>query len=149
MVPPVAGPWTLKSAIIDGHDVLDTALEVEQGKDLSGLVLTLTDRVTKVSGTLLNGPGKGTPDYAIVAFPTNRALWTRGSRRIKASRTATNGTFVITGLPAGEYYLAAVTDYDQLELFDSSFLGDLVAGARTIALADGESKTQDFRISGG
>jgi hypothetical protein len=109
----------------------------------------LTDRVTTGSGTLLNGAGKGTPDYAIVAFPTNRSLWTRGSRRIKASRTATNGTFVITGLPAGEYYLAAVTDYDQAELFDTAFLGDLVAGARTITLADGESKTQDFKISGG
>jgi hypothetical protein len=148
-VPPVAGPWTPRSAVIDGHDVLDTALEVEQGKDLSGLVVTLTDRVTKVSGTLLNGAGKGTPDYAMVAFPTNRALWTRGSRRIKASRTATDGTFVITGLPAGEYYLAAVTDYDQPELFDPSFLGDLLTSARKITLADGEAKTQDFRISGG
>ena len=51
---------------------------------------------------------------------------------------ASDGTYKITGLPAGEYYVCALTDLDPNDLYDSAFLDQLVAGAFKITLAAGE-----------
>src|SRR5262245_46666301 len=82
----------------------------------------------------------------IVVLTTDRAFWTARSRRVKSGRPATNGTFTITALPAGEYAIAAVTDLEPEMLSDPSYLEQLRMGAFTFLLTEGEKKKQDFRI---
>jgi hypothetical protein len=60
-----------------------------------------------------------------------------------------DGTFTITGLPAGEYYLAALTDVNMNELYEPSFLDSIVAASLKVTLADGEKKSQDLKLAGG
>ena len=60
----------------------------------------------------------------------------------------TGGT-AISGLPAGEYYVCAATEFSALELYAPEFLEQLVAGSFKITLGDGEKKTQDMKIGSG
>ena len=98
---------------------------------------------------MLDAQGHPSFAVAIVAFSTNRALWTDGSRRTKSSQPATNGVFDIPALPPGEYYVAAVPDFDPSELGDPSFLAEISALAMKVSLADGEQRRLDLKMAGG
>ena len=142
-------PWFLKSALVDGVDVLDDPLEVKPGADVPEMTLVFDDRPTEVSGKLIDAKGAPASGYAMIMFSTNKATWTiQGTRRTKSARPTTDGKYVISGLPAGEYFLAAVTDFDQTDLTDAAFLEDLVAaGVLKITIGEGEKKTQDLRLA--
>jgi hypothetical protein len=142
--------WTLKSIVLNGRDVTDVSFEVKPGEDIAGLVITLTDRPTELSGHVIDRAGRPAPGFPIVVFSTDHAQWAVGSRRVRQVRPASDGKFTITGLPAGEYFVCAVTDLDPNDLADPTFLEQLAAsGALKVTLADGEKKTQDLRLAGG
>lgn len=143
-----AAPWFLKSALVDGVDVLDDSLEVKAGADVSEMTLVFADRPTEVSGKLIDATGAPASGYSMIAFSTNKATWTiQGARRTKSARPATDGKYVISGLPPGEYFLAAVTDFDQTDLTDAAFLEEIAAGALKITIGEGEKKIQDLRLA--
>ena len=125
------------------------ACEVKPGDTLSGLVVTFVDQASEIAGTLFDAAGRPTPEFSIVVFATDRALWSQLSRRIRATRPASDGTFKITGLPAGTYHLAAVTDYEPNEIYDPAFLELLQGASYKITLGDGEKKRQDLKVAGG
>jgi hypothetical protein len=54
--------------------------------------------------------------------------------------------YKIRGLPAGEYYLVTVDPAEQGEWFEPAYLDQHRAGAARLRLADGDVKTQDFRV---
>ncbi len=144
------GPWTMKSATVDGHDVADAPLVIAPGRDVANAVVTITDKPAGISGVLYDAAGRGTPEFSIVAFSTDRAAWANGSRRVRVTRPNTAGAFDISGLPPGEYYLAALANYETSDLADPLFLEQVAAtSSYKITLADGEHKTQDLKISGG
>jgi len=56
----------------------------------------------------------------------------------------------LSGLPAGDYWLVALTDVTPADLADPGFLETIVHGALRLTLADGEQKTQAIaRVGGG
>jgi hypothetical protein len=147
-VPGTTG-WWLRSAIVNGVDVLDHPLDVSEASDLSNVVLTFSDRRTRLSGRITTTTGQPAPAYFIAVFPVDRALWRPQARRIQFARTATDGTWIIDGLPAGDYLLAALSDLTAEDLLDPAFLADLLPGAAKLAIAEGEKKTQDLQINPG
>jgi hypothetical protein len=56
------------------------------------------------------------------------------------------GSYRISGLPPGTYYLSAVTDAEPSELADPSFLEQLAAASLTFTLKEGEVKVQDIKM---
>jgi hypothetical protein len=140
--------WWLRSAVVNGRDVLDDALEIAPGGDVAGAVLTFSDRLTQLSGTLLTAREQIAPNYFIAVFPAGRALWRPESRRIRSARAGTDGRWIIRGLPPGDYLVAALTDLEPDDLRDIAFLENLLAASVKVTLGDGEQKTQNLRIGG-
>jgi len=148
-MPGVTGGWILKSVVLDGVDIADVPLHVRAGQDLAGVVVTITNRVSELSGTVIDRAGRATGGFPILVFAAERAHWTPGSRRVKQARPSSDGRFKVSGLPAGEYYVAAVTELEPGDLADPVFLEQLAAAAFKITLADGEKKQQDVKLAGG
>jgi hypothetical protein len=138
--------WTLKSAMFGGRDVLDTMLDVKGGDELTGGIVTFTNRSSELSGSLQDQSGKPVGDYTIVVFPVERRFWTPQSRRIQAMRPSTDGKFNFRNLPPGEYQLTAVVDPEPGDWFDPAFLDQLLGGAVPVSIGEGERKVQDVRI---
>jgi carboxypeptidase family protein len=142
--------WVVKSAVINGVDVADVPLDVKPGQDLSGVVVTFTDKTAEVSGTLLDALGRPTPEYFVVMFPTDKSQWMQRARRMKPpTRTTNDGKFKFTGLLPGEYYLAALTDFEPNDINNPAFLEQVAAAAMKITVTEGEKKVQDMKIAGG
>jgi protocatechuate 3,4-dioxygenase beta subunit len=137
-------PWQPRRADLNGRDVLDVAFDV-RSDDVTGLVVTFTDRPAELSGTIQDPQGHPATEFSIIVFARDRTLWSPQSRRIRAVRAGSDGQFVFANLPPGEYGLAAVTDVEPNEWFDPAFLTQLEPASIAITIADGEKKVQDIR----
>jgi hypothetical protein len=143
--PPRGSAWTLKSITAGGRE-LDGFIEVAVGDRVQDIVVTLTDRPSELAGTLQDARGRPATEYFVIAFPTDRAGWTPVSRRIQSVRPASDGSFVIKGLPGGEYYLAALTDVEPGEWLSAEFLAQVMPVGVRVRVADGQRTSQILQI---
>ena len=138
--------WILKSAMVAKQDVVDVPFEVREGANVSDAVLTLTSRASELSGRMIDAGARAAAEFFVIVFPADPALWGWQARRIQQTRPAQDGAFAFRSLPPGEYLVAAVTDVDQDEWFDSEFLRSLTGAAIRVTLAEGEKKTQLIQV---
>jgi len=139
--------WSLRSAVLGERDTLDVPFEVRLGQSIAGLTVTMTDKPTELTGTVLDAAGQPTSEYSVIAFSVERTHWTTSPRRVSgAARLASDGRYRISGLPPGEYYLAVMTDFVPTQLDDPSFLESLIPKAVKVVLGEGDRKVQDYQI---
>jgi hypothetical protein len=138
--------WFVESAMIGGQDALDIPIEIKGNQNLPSVSITLTDRQTEVTGTLLDPRNQPATDYTLLVFPADSSLWMRNARRIQTARPATDGRFTFRNLPAGEYLIAPVVDLEAGSQYDAGFLQQLEPSAIRVTLQPGEKKVQDLTI---
>jgi hypothetical protein len=143
--------WGLESVMVDGRDVTDLPVSISPESLPKEVIVTLGDRWQELSGRVADAAGNGVSDYTVMVFPVNEAYWLSGSRRIVTAQPGTDGRFSLGGpgpalLPAGDYYLAAVTDVSKDEQYDPAFLQSLISASLRITLAPGEKRTQNLAI---
>ena len=138
--------WRLISATISGREVLDSAIEVRSEEDVTDLVMRFSDRPSELAGRLQTSSGTPATAYSIVVFSASREFWIPLSRRVRALRPATDGGFSVKALPAGDYYVAALTDIEPGEWYDPAFLAQLIATSAKVAVRDGQKTVQDLMI---
>jgi hypothetical protein len=144
-VSPLPAGWFLKSALFQNRDIADMPLELGT-KDVSGVVITFTDRPSSISGTVRGTSGPD-PAAIVLVYPIDSAAWSSSgalSRRLRTTRAGSDGSYSLQGLPAGEYYLVAVQEDQVAEWQDPALLRALSGLAKTIRLVEGERKSQDL-----
>jgi hypothetical protein len=146
--PPVAAAWTVKSVTTGDRDVTDRAVAIEPDEIPPSFVITLTDQLTELSGTLIDPAGRPSTDYFVVIASADRGHWLALSPRIASTRPDRNGRFVFRNLPAGEYRLAATTDLVPRDLQETAALEALLPQGVPVTLGVGEKKTIDLRVAG-
>ena len=143
------GIWTLASAMAAGRDLLDYPLDVQPGQPPPEVVLTYSNQSAELSGRLLDAAGKPLQGMSILLFGTDRAVWSRDSRRVRAPiRPAEDGSFRFLSLPPGEYFLGVMTEVDPKQAGDPALLEQLAPAAIRLTIGPGEKKNQDIRIAG-
>jgi protocatechuate 3,4-dioxygenase beta subunit len=144
---PLGDRWLVKTVRWHATAVTDRPIAVAAGRDVSEIVLTLTDRPAEISGVITDSAGRGTPGFSILVLPVDRSAWTPASSRFRApSLVVRGGKFHVGRLPPGDYYLAALTGIDELDVLDERFLTEVAASALKITLAEGEKRIQNLRI---
>lgn len=142
--------WYPKSAMARGVDTFDVPVEIRAGDQLTEFVVTFTDKPSELTGSLVDATGRPAPEYFVVVFSTDRKFWTQQSRRVVQVRPGNDGTFSVKGLPAGDYFIAALTDIEPGESLTAEFLESLIASAPPvqIKIVDGQRTTQPLKIGG-
>ena len=143
---PPAG-WTLKSVRLDGEDITDTPHELKGGETVSGLEIELSDKPTRLNGTVTNGQNQPIKDYAVVVFSDDSARWAPQSRFVRAGRPDQDGRFQITGLPPGRYLAVALEYLEQGSETDPELLEQLKSKATDFLLSEGETHQLDLKLS--
>ena len=143
-IPAQLAPYRLTNAVANGRDALDFGLEVRS--ESIDWVLTMRDRSASIEGTLQSAAGIGAPDYSIVIFTTDSNYWVPGARRVISVRPATDGAYTSGMLPAGDYFIAALTDVEPGEWNNRAFLEQLVPAAIKVTLGDGQKLVQDIKL---
>ena len=138
--------WALKSVTIDGIDITDAPYDFRPGVNVGGLVVTLTDRLSEITGSVRDARGQPVMDYVFVAFPEDTKLWGPQSRFVQTTRPNQNGTFSIKGLPPGRYLAAAVAALENGLQNDPTVLEQLRPRARSFSLAEGQTLNLNLEI---
>lgn len=135
--------WMVRTVSVGGRDVTDLAFEVPAGEAPSAVV-TLTDQISELSGTVTTTSGPAT-DYFVVVLPADRLYWPAGRRKV-STRPDVNGHYVFRKLPPGEYRIAATTDLVPGDLNDNGALELLLPLSTPVTIAFGEKKVFDFKV---
>jgi hypothetical protein len=93
-----------------------------------------------------DGPQSRLQTCAALAFSTARQLWFSGSRHVKQSRTCSEGSFSIDGLPAGDYWVVAVERLEPGDWQIPEVLDAMVPTARRVTVLEGQTVSADVRV---
>ena len=138
--------WIVKNILQDGRDITDTPVDLRSGGDLTGVQITLTDRVTSVSGMLTDAGGSPLTDGTIIVFPADARRWFEGSRFVKATRPDQQGRYQIKGLPPGDY-MAVALDYTEDGAWNEpEYLESLRPRAANVTLNFAEPQTLALKM---
>lgn len=143
----VPAGWALKSISLNGADITDAPYDFRPGSNVTGLVITLTDRLTEVTGMVRDARGQPLMDYVIVAFPEDTKLWGAQSRYVQTTRPNQNGTFSLKGLPSGRYLAAVVPALENGLQNDPAILQQLRARAQSFSVAEGQTLNLNLEMT--
>lgn len=135
--------WTIKSAIAAGKDISDEPFNPTS--DIRGVVVTLTNQVSTLTGMVTRIEGGADPEAAVLAFPADRTR--PGVRRRQLARVDKKGAYSMAGLPAGEYLLIAINDRISANWEDPPFLAAAAQLATRVTVPVTGSIAMDLRTA--
>ena len=136
--------WWLKSATVNGIDATDSPITLTSSQDSTNdAIFVLADTAGSVSGRALSGTQPTEEGWA-VAFAVEHAQRFTGSPRIVSIPLGNGGRFTASGLPPGDYYIAAVDGSAALPQNEARFrdlLEDLTPRARRVSVGPRQAVT--------
>lgn len=145
----VPAGWALESMTLDGRDAMDEPVTLDD-HDVSGLVITLTDKISELTGVVRTAAGAADLDAAVLVFPANPATWIdfgADPPRMRYVRVSVDGAYAVKGLPPGDYLAVAVKDEDTDRWQMQPILERLSRSATKFTLTIGGKQALDLRTS--
>jgi len=143
--------WYFKSVRIDGVDA------THKGFDFGFTPATFRDALLQVahatgviSGRVARQSGGSAGGCAVIVFSTDRERWFATSSYVRRAQASPDGSFDISGLPPGDYYVAAVDPEDSANPGDwqgADALRALASAARRVTLAEGEAYVTELHLN--
>jgi hypothetical protein len=143
-----SGPSSLKSVAWAGVDHSYLPVDAAASPEISGVVITMTDKTQSLSGTVTGVPADR--EGAVISFPVDRARWTNFGIQaplLRATVVSGNGAYQMPVAWAGEYYLAAVDARLMKDWQTPAFLEAASRVAVRVSVGWGETKSQSLRWS--
>lgn len=137
--------WMVKSIIENGRDISEASLDQKVGETLSDVQVIVTNRVTSLTGQIVNAQGAPV-DGTVIAFSSDPDKWLEDSRFLRAVRPSQDGHVQISGLSAGEYLVVAVDYVQDGNWNDPEYLESIRRDAQRVILSEGDSPTLSVRL---
>jgi hypothetical protein len=140
--------WILRGAMLNGRDISDTPVELREA-DADSVTITFTDKRTSVTGEVTTASGNPDSKATVILFPQDSTLWVDSGpspRRLKTTSPKGDGTYSMS-IPAGDYYVVAVSDTGSFEWNDPQFLAAIAASAARITVNEGDAHAQALRTT--
>jgi len=143
--------WALKEIRVHDVDITDRVLPFgRKDQSLTEVEVVLTDRVSELVGTIRDDKARPAPAATVIVFSTDRDRWYPASRFVRKTAAAADGTFALTGLPAGTYHAAATAHLpsDGEDAWQvPEFLDALIPQSSTVTLTEGQPLSLDVRVA--
>jgi hypothetical protein len=139
--------WRVKSVIWKGRDYATEPLEIAAGEAIEDVIVTVTNTVGELSGTVQASGALSRDQAIVIAFPTEPAEWRDAGlwpARMKAASVSGTGTYQFSTLPAGTYFVAAIDRSHRTTWQDPAVLAQIARSAARVTLTWGSSTTQDL-----
>ena len=115
--------WFVKSAALGGLDITDAPFELTPGQQ-PRLAVTLSDRVSRISGTVTDRSARPVANALVLIFPDDRTRWENPSS-IYTTFSRQEGHYEIDALPRMKYRVIAVTSLPRNAWTDPNVLARL------------------------
>jgi hypothetical protein len=140
--------WYLKSVVVKGQELVDVPFDVGTGGTFSDIEVVISGLGATARGRVTDDRAAPVRDYTAVVFSTFRERWFALSRWVKSSQSSAAGSFAVTGLPPGDYWVAAIDRLDDTAeaRLDAELLESLSSRAVRITLGEGQSQDLALRL---
>jgi len=135
--------WLVRSAMIGGRNAYERPFDLK-GEDVTGMVIALTKDSTDLLGSVRRTGATGDPRAVVVVFPADYQAWIEEgmhARRIRTTAAQSTGSYLVTGLAAGDYLAAAVSADVYVDTRSPATIAALARIATRVSVADGDKKT--------
>lgn len=146
-ITPPTPAWTLASIRTRGVDVAGQALALER-EDLTDIVITFTDKVMTLSGTVTADQSSEGAEATVVVMPTDFNAWIAAgapSNRVVITDTSPTGAFTVRIPLPGDYVVVAMPP-DLFAGLTPEFAARFAASAVRVSFAAGDTKTQPLTM---
>jgi hypothetical protein len=106
---------------------------------VSGVVITMTNRLTEVTGGVRDSRGQPVADYVLVAFAEDTKLWGAQSRFVQNREAQPERRVHHQGSAPGRYMAAVVAALENGMQNDPAVLEQLRIGAQNFSLTEGQT----------
>jgi hypothetical protein len=141
--------WVVKSVVVNGRDYMRIPFDVSGTQDVSDVTLTFTDKPTTLTGSVRTAQGSTAASAFVLLFPADADRWRSYGLTpdwIKTTRANSNGTYRLSGTPAGDYYVVSLDEAQGRGWQgDPAFLEAAARVGTRVSLTWGETKTVDLR----
>ncbi|MBI3263831.1 MAG: carboxypeptidase regulatory-like domain-containing protein, partial [Acidobacteria bacterium] len=139
--------WWLQAVRLNGTDVTDHPIEFRANQTVTGVEIVLSDRPTRITGTVTDERGRAAIDYTTIVFANDKSRWGYATRYVTIARPDQNGAFLVEKLPPGEYRAIAVEAIEEGEWMDPELLERLQPAASRFSLGDGQNKALMLKVT--
>jgi hypothetical protein len=147
---PRCGGCYVRSVLVNGADATDTPFDFGLTGVHRDVDIVVSDAGAAIEGRATDGRDAAVAAYSVVVFSTNRDLWYPRSPHRSAARSEQDGSFRVTGLPPGEYFVAAVNRLDPFrlggEMNDPDVLEQFAAQAEQVTLSERDRRRLNLRL---
>lgn len=138
--------WYLKSVTIGGVDVTDQPFDFGFGDQIfPDAEIVLSTSGARITGSIEDATGKPVA-ASVVAFPVSRLNWFTGSRYLKRASSSGDGSFELSALPPGDYFVAVMNAVSSGDWESPEALEPLVQRATRVTLSERQMQTVTLRI---
>jgi hypothetical protein len=140
--------WMVQSVTGAGQDLTGGALTLVDA-EVADVVVAVTTRRTGIDGTVRDADGRPVSRATVLLFPADHAGWVeRGgsARTMRLLRADGAGGYTVSGVPPGDYLLAAYPDGQPADWPDPRVMAAAAAVATAITIGDGERLRVDLLI---
>jgi len=148
-IPRLAPGWMIKSVMLDGDDITDVQLDITGSSRMTGIRITVTDKLTAVTGRVTDTRSQPVGSYAVVILPAEEREPAVTARLLRTASPDGSGRFIVSGLRPGRYVATAVQFLEENRQFSPDFQRELRRTAREFTLGDGQNVTLDLKLTEG
>jgi hypothetical protein len=137
--------WAVKNVRVNGRDVTYAPANLAAGGHQ--IEVTVTNRLVRPVIRVKDAEGQAVTDARVLALPVAAKPWEIPFGAIDG-RPSVDGDVTLDPLPAGDYFLVALSrDELNLVFFDRSRMASLAQIGTMVTLKEGESPRIDLRLS--
>lgn len=140
---------TVESVMWEGRDYAERPLPTSAGRDLAGVVVTLSSATSTATGNVSDGNGPLTSLAAVIAYPVEQDGWTDygfNPARLSSVLATADGRFRFEGLPPAEYFFLAVPAAQERAWLDPAFLAAHAGVATRVRIERSDAKVQGIAL---
>ncbi len=143
--------WWLKAVRVGGVDAaIEPATFGAPSNSRDDVEIVLAPTAAAIAGRLVERDRQAVDVYTVIAFSTDRDRWFEGSSYVKSTTSRSDGSFLVPGLPPGDYYIAAI-EYSELdptaqEVLHPDTLAALASSAHRVTLGEREAARIEARL---
>jgi hypothetical protein len=139
--------WTVKSVVADGRDVSDEVIDLGDRARLSDVTVTLTNRVTTLSGQVTDERAQPVSESVVVIVPVEMYHPGVMSQRVKVLRPGPSGTFTAQGMRPGRYVAVAVGALEDGRHFSPELQQQVRRLGQEFTLGEGQRASLNLRLT--
>jgi hypothetical protein len=139
--------WTVKSVAVNGEELGVEPLDVKGRDTVSGVRVTLSDRLATVSGRIVDERGRTLADHSVVLLEADATAGM--TPQVRTILSSADGRFELRGLPPGLYVVGVVEELEPGYHHSPEFQERLRERGRGFSLGEAEAVVVELTPTAG